>query len=111
MRELIEEKRHVVPYVNTTDNLADFFTKPLSANTFLTVRNAIVKTLTSLRAALLTRSRHAATNGRPLAGGGAYTLTRSRITVWGGVESRGYTAVPHTSIHRPRAWVGGGLHA
>ena len=31
-----------VPYVNTVDNLADFFTKPLPARTFVPMRDAIM---------------------------------------------------------------------
>jgi hypothetical protein len=42
IRELVEEQRLVVPYVATSDNLADFFTKPLSAKSFYTNRNQIM---------------------------------------------------------------------
>ena len=31
MRELVEAKRINVPFVNSVDNLADYFTKPLDA--------------------------------------------------------------------------------
>ena len=42
IRELVEEQRIVVPYVNTADNLADFFTKALAAKTFYQLRNKIM---------------------------------------------------------------------
>jgi hypothetical protein len=42
IRELVEDQRLVVPYVATSDNLADFFTKPLSAKTFYKNRNQIM---------------------------------------------------------------------
>ena len=31
-----------VPYVNTVDNLADFFTKPLRSTTFFALRDLIM---------------------------------------------------------------------
>ena len=34
IRECVENNQIVVPYVNTVDNLADFFTKPFNANKF-----------------------------------------------------------------------------
>ena len=34
--------RLTVPYVATVDNLADFFTKPLSAKVFYPMRDAIM---------------------------------------------------------------------
>jgi hypothetical protein len=42
VRELVEMGRLIVPYVNTSDNLADFFTKPLAAKNFFRLRNAIM---------------------------------------------------------------------
>ena len=36
-----------VPYVNTHDNLADFFTKPQDKNTFIAMRDIIMKTSAS----------------------------------------------------------------
>ena len=42
VREMIENMRIRVPYVNTVDNLADFFTKPLPARTFVPMRDAIM---------------------------------------------------------------------
>jgi len=42
IRELVESGELVVPYVKTDDNLADFFTKPLSAKRFFTLRNKIM---------------------------------------------------------------------
>ena len=42
IRELVEEKRVVVPFVSTHANMADFFTKPLSGKTFFRLRNAIM---------------------------------------------------------------------
>ena len=42
IRELVEENRIRVPYVNTADNLADFFTKPLPAKQFFAMRNRIM---------------------------------------------------------------------
>ena len=42
VRELVERQTIEVPYVNTVDNLADFFTKPLPPNTFTSLRDAIM---------------------------------------------------------------------
>ena len=42
IRELVEDQRLVVPYVATSDNMADFFTKPLSAKSFYKNRNQIM---------------------------------------------------------------------
>ena len=38
-----------VPYVNTVDNLADFFTKPLPARVFVPMRDAIMNSPASWR--------------------------------------------------------------
>ena len=42
VRECVEDGRIVVPYVKTTDNLADFFTKPLAGPQFRSARDAIM---------------------------------------------------------------------
>ena len=42
IRECVEDMKITVPLVKTTDNLADFFTKPLPAKTFFTMRNEIM---------------------------------------------------------------------
>ena len=42
VREMVEDMRIRVPYVNTVDNLADFFTKPLSAKMFVPMRDEIM---------------------------------------------------------------------
>ena len=42
IRELVEMGRIVVPYVNSTDNLADFFTKPLKPSRFFALRDRIM---------------------------------------------------------------------
>ena len=42
VREAVENSRITVPYVNTSDNLADFFTKPLAIRTFLALRSKIM---------------------------------------------------------------------
>ena len=42
VRELVEEHILQVQYVNTADNLADFFTKPLPPKTFFKLRNIIM---------------------------------------------------------------------
>ena len=41
-RELVEAKRINVPFVNSVDNLADFFTKPLDARVFYPMRDRIM---------------------------------------------------------------------
>ena len=41
--------RLTVPYVATVDNLADFFTKPLSAKVFYPMRDAIMNVPHALR--------------------------------------------------------------
>lgn len=42
VRELVEQTHPTVPYVATVDNLADFFTKALSAKVFYPMRDAIM---------------------------------------------------------------------
>ena len=42
IREQVEEGRLVVPFVRTSDNLADFFTKPLAPDLFEFFRAAIM---------------------------------------------------------------------
>ena len=42
VRELVEAKRINVPFVNSVDNLADFFTKPLDARVFYPMRDRIM---------------------------------------------------------------------
>ena len=42
VRELVEQHVLSVKYVNTTDNLADFFTKPLPPKHFFKLRNKIM---------------------------------------------------------------------
>ena len=42
IREMVEENRVSVPYVNTADNMADFFTKPLKWDRFRLLRDRIM---------------------------------------------------------------------
>ena len=42
IRECVENHRIVVPFVRTADNLADFFTKPLTAGSFFPMRDRIM---------------------------------------------------------------------
>ena len=42
IRELVEDHKIRCPFVRTVDNLADFFTKPLRANVFFTMRDQIM---------------------------------------------------------------------
>ena len=42
VREMVENGELVVPYVKSDENLADFFTKPLSAKRFFSLRNKIM---------------------------------------------------------------------
>ena len=42
IREMVENGQIVVPYVRSTENLADFFTKPLPASAFFPMRNRIM---------------------------------------------------------------------
>jgi hypothetical protein len=42
VREQVEEGTIVVPYVNTHDNIADFFTKPLPKSAFRAFRDVIM---------------------------------------------------------------------
>ena len=41
-RECVENGEIVVPYVNTQDNEADFFTKPLEGKLFFELRDRIM---------------------------------------------------------------------
>ena len=40
--ELVEDGLLTVPYVSTTSNMTDFFTKPLAAEQFFALRNLIM---------------------------------------------------------------------
>ena len=42
VRELVESEELIVPFVSTTSNMADFFTKPLAGEQFYRLRNAIM---------------------------------------------------------------------
>ncbi len=42
IRDYVENHRLTVPYVNTTDNMADFFTKPLPLKHFISFRDKIM---------------------------------------------------------------------
>ena len=42
LRELVEDHRITVPYVNTHENMADFFTKPLAWEQFRKLRDRIM---------------------------------------------------------------------
>ena len=42
IRELVEDHRIRCPFVNSVDNLADFFTKPLPASVFFPMRDHIM---------------------------------------------------------------------
>ena len=42
VREMVESGELVVPYVQTDENLADFFTKPLPAKKFFPLRDKIM---------------------------------------------------------------------
>ena len=42
IREKVEENLIEVPYVRTVDNLADFFTKPLSGDLFFSMQDQIM---------------------------------------------------------------------
>ena len=42
VRELVEDKTINVPFVQSADNLADFFTKPLPARSFFPMRDRIM---------------------------------------------------------------------
>ena len=59
IRELVEEKRVVVPFVRTHANMADFFTKPLSGKNFFRLRNAIMNVSSDDRARASLARRHA----------------------------------------------------
>ena len=58
VRELVEDHVLRCPFVSTTDNLADFFTKALPSQTFFPLRDAIMNVAPSLR------ERDVATGGR-----------------------------------------------
>ena len=42
VRELVENEELIVPFVSTTANMADFFTKPLADDAFFRLRNTIM---------------------------------------------------------------------
>lgn len=42
VRDCVERHQITVPFVSTVDNLADFFTKPLTGKQFFTLRNRIM---------------------------------------------------------------------
>ena len=47
IRECVENMQIVVPFVSTVDNIADFFTKPLSPKKFFAMRNMIMNHVTT----------------------------------------------------------------
>ena len=49
VRELVERNELRVPYVNTVDNIADFFTKPLEPRMFRAMRDEIMNVPPSSR--------------------------------------------------------------
>ena len=51
VREAVENLRLVVPFVSTTDNMADFFTKPLRPSDFFRMRDVIMNVPPRARAA------------------------------------------------------------
>ena len=56
VREAVEDHKIRVPFVSTADNLADFFTKPLTGRVFFPLRNRIMNIAPS--------HEHAAVGGR-----------------------------------------------
>ena len=69
IRELVEERRVVVPFVSTHANMADFFTKPLSGKNFYRLRNAIMNVSSEdrARASLARRERRRTPASAPAA--------------------------------------------
>ena len=61
IRECVEEGKLRVPYVTTTENMADFFTKPLPSKTFFYMRDAIM----NVRACESTTSPDASSDKHP----------------------------------------------
>ena len=49
IRELVEERRLRVPFVSSENNLADFFTKALSASVFFPLRDRIMNVPVAMR--------------------------------------------------------------
>ena len=66
VRECVENMQIIVPYVESSDNLADFLTKPLEGKTFFRLRDRIMNV------------------DSPMGGYDASTGTRA----WGGVKDR-----------------------
>ncbi len=66
VRECVENMQIIVPYVESSDNLADFLTKPLEGKTFFRLRDRIMNVYS------------------PMGGYDASTGTRA----WGGVKDR-----------------------
>ena len=80
VREMVENGEIVVPYVQTDDNLADFFTKPLSAKKFFSLRDKIMNVPTQSRDALTLMGILS-----PITGGCCYSYVcshRSRVSVF-----------------------------
>ena len=76
VRECVEDHKITVPYVNTLDNLSDFFTKPLQSKHFFGMRDAIMNV----------RPRE----GDDYVSGGVRSARQPnpRSNLWGGVERR-----------------------
>ena len=49
VRECVENMQLRVPFVKTTDNLTDFFTKPLSTKNFYRMRDILMNVPTSTK--------------------------------------------------------------
>ena len=76
IRECVEDHKLSVPYVNTLDNLADFFTKPLEGKQFFHMRDIIMNVKQEHRAYL--------SWFRGLGSGGA--VAASKLASMGGVK-------------------------
>ena len=58
IRELVEQHKLRVTFVSTDDNLSDFFTKPLKAHRFMTLRDKIMNIDPALRAGVESTGGH-----------------------------------------------------
>ena len=92
VRECVENGEIVVPYVNTSDNEADFFTKPLEGKLFFELRDRIMNVAPTALGGLA-RSYRASVHG------GVLSAVRARACA---VRSRVSNAVSYLGMYAER---------
>ena len=106
VREMVEQMRIEVPYVNTLENEADFFTKPLCSKTFHAMRDVIMNVPESQREgkalkAFLARRAHQRSPHQwadPTDGESPERLWERLFLEYGGADLPGIELVPDGTV-------------